>query len=69
VNAKIFEVVLHKLPSGKSPATAVEEQLSRFLVSTLQSAWCGGGGRASCNGFTSLSAHQTRRQNALISLD
>jgi hypothetical protein len=25
--------------------------------------------RARCNGFTSLSAHQRRRQNALISLD
>ena len=29
--AKIFEVVLHKLPSGQSPATALEEQLNRFL--------------------------------------
>jgi len=27
----------------------------------LQSAWCGGVGRASCNGFTSLSAHQRSR--------
>jgi hypothetical protein len=32
VKAKIFEVVLHKLPSGKSPATAMEEQLNQFLV-------------------------------------
>ena len=31
MNAKIFEVVLHKLPSGKSPATALEEQLNQFL--------------------------------------
>ena len=28
---KIFEVVLRKLPSGKSPATALEEQLNDFL--------------------------------------
>ena len=32
MKAKIFEVVLHKLPSGKSPATALEEQLNQFLV-------------------------------------
>lgn len=31
MKAKIFEVVLHKLPSGKSPATAMEEQLNQFL--------------------------------------
>jgi hypothetical protein len=31
LKAKIFEVVLHKLPSGKSPATALEEQLNQFL--------------------------------------
>jgi len=31
VKAKIFEVVLQKLPSGKSPATALEEQLNQFL--------------------------------------
>jgi hypothetical protein len=31
MKAKIFEVVLHKLPSGKSPATALEEQLNHFL--------------------------------------
>ena len=31
MNAKIFEVILHKLPSGKSPATALEEQLNQFL--------------------------------------
>ena len=32
MKAKIFEVVLHKLPSGKSPATALEEQINEFLV-------------------------------------
>ena len=31
MKAKIFEVVLHKLPSGKSPASALEEQLNAFL--------------------------------------
>jgi hypothetical protein len=31
VKVKIFEIVLHKLPSGKSPATALEEQLNEFL--------------------------------------
>ena len=31
MKAKVFEVVLHKLPSGKSPATALEEQLNDFL--------------------------------------
>ena len=31
MKVKIFEVVLHKLPSGKSPATALEEQLNEFL--------------------------------------
>ena len=36
MKAKIFEVVLHKLPSGKSPATAVEEQLNEFLVERPQ---------------------------------
>ncbi len=32
MKVKIFEVVLHKLPSGKSPATALEEQLGQFLA-------------------------------------
>ena len=32
MKVKIFEVVLHKLPSGKSPATALEEQLNQFLT-------------------------------------
>ena len=32
MKAKIFEVVLHKLRSGKSPATALEEQINQFLV-------------------------------------
>jgi len=32
VKAKIFEIVLHKLKSGKSPATALEKQLNEFLA-------------------------------------
>jgi hypothetical protein len=32
MKAKIFEVVLHRLPSGKSPATALEEQLNQFFA-------------------------------------
>ncbi len=32
MKAKIFEVVLHRLPSGKSPATALEELLNQFLA-------------------------------------
>jgi hypothetical protein len=36
MKAKIFEVVLHKLPSGKSPTTALEEQLNNFLVERPQ---------------------------------
>ena len=32
VKAKVFEVILHKLPSGKSPASALEEQLNGFLA-------------------------------------
>jgi len=31
MKVKIFEVVLHKLPSGKSPASALEDQLNNFL--------------------------------------
>jgi hypothetical protein len=31
MKAKVFEVVLHKLSSGKSPASALEEQLNDFL--------------------------------------
>ena len=31
VKAKIFEVILHKLTSGASPGTALEEQLNGFL--------------------------------------
>ena len=31
MKAKIFEVILHKLSSGKSPASALEEQLNDFL--------------------------------------
>jgi hypothetical protein len=32
MKAKIFELILHKLSSGKSPATALEEQLNTFLM-------------------------------------
>jgi len=32
MTAKIFEVVLHKLPSGQSPASELEAQLNRFLT-------------------------------------
>jgi hypothetical protein len=32
MKAKTFEVILHKLPSGKSPATALEEQLNEFFA-------------------------------------
>ncbi len=32
MKAKVFEVLLHKLPSGKSPASALEEQLNGFLA-------------------------------------
>jgi len=31
MKAKVFEVVLHKLASGQSPASAMEEQLNDFL--------------------------------------
>jgi hypothetical protein len=31
MNAKVFEVILHKLPAGKSPASVLEEQLNHFL--------------------------------------
>jgi hypothetical protein len=31
MKVRIFEVILHKLPSGKSPATALEEQVNDFL--------------------------------------
>ena len=32
VKVKVFEVILHQLPSGKSPASALEEQLNNFLA-------------------------------------
>ena len=32
MKVKIFEVALHKLPSGKSPATSLEEQINEFLA-------------------------------------
>ena len=31
MKAKVFEVILHKLPSGKSPASELEDQLNIFL--------------------------------------
>ena len=31
MKVKIFEIVLHKLRSGKSPAAALEEQINGFL--------------------------------------
>ena len=31
VKTKVFDIVLHKLPSGKSPASALEELLNGFL--------------------------------------
>jgi len=32
MKAKVFEVILHKLSSGKSPASALEEQLNAWLA-------------------------------------
>ena len=32
MKAKVFEVILHKLASGRSPASELEEQLNRFLA-------------------------------------
>ena len=32
MKAKVFEVMLHKLPSGASPASALEEQLNQFFA-------------------------------------
>jgi len=31
MKAKVFDVVLHKLPAGKSPSVHLEEQLNNFL--------------------------------------
>jgi hypothetical protein len=31
MKAKVFEVILHKLPSGKSSASALEDLLNQFL--------------------------------------
>ena len=31
VKAKVFQVTLHKLPTGKSPASVLEENLNAFL--------------------------------------
>ena len=35
MKAKVFEVILHKLASGNSPASALEEQLNNFLGQNL----------------------------------
>jgi hypothetical protein len=35
VKAKVFEVILHKLPSGASPASALEAQLNDFLAQNV----------------------------------
>ncbi len=32
MKAKVFDVILHKLPSGKSPASALEERFNVFLT-------------------------------------
>ena len=32
MKAKVFEVMLHNLSSGKSPASVMEEQLNGFLA-------------------------------------
>ena len=32
MKARVFEVMLHKLPSGKSPASELEDQLNRFMA-------------------------------------
>lgn len=32
MKVKTFEVVLHLLPSGKSPVSALEEQINQFLT-------------------------------------
>jgi len=31
MKAKVFDVILHKLPAGKSPSVHLEEQLNNFL--------------------------------------
>ena len=31
MKVKIFDVVLHNVPAGKSPATHLEEQINNFL--------------------------------------
>ena len=35
MKVKIFEVILRKLSSGKSPATVLEEQVNEFLGQNL----------------------------------
>jgi hypothetical protein len=39
LRAKVFEVMLHKLPSGKSPANALEKQLNGFLAQSSEVQW------------------------------
>jgi hypothetical protein len=60
-----------KLGSVKEAARVVVTDNSHnpSPSSTLQTAWCDGGGRAICNGFASLSVHQWRSQNAFVKLD
>ena len=36
MKAKVFDVVLHKLPPGKSPASFLEEQLNEFFKQHLK---------------------------------
>ena len=36
MKAKVFEVILHKLPSGASPASVLEEMLNTFLAQQPQ---------------------------------
>jgi hypothetical protein len=31
MKAKVFDVILHRLPAGKSPSLHLEEQLNNFL--------------------------------------
>jgi hypothetical protein len=36
MKVKIFEVILRKLSTGKSPATVLEEQVNEFLAQNLE---------------------------------
>ena len=35
MKAKVFDVILHKMPPGKSPSVHLEEQLNNFLKQQL----------------------------------